>query len=218
MRWRRLRRRCSRSAFPNSVIPRSAGSRSRRCSSRSTSAIAAARVRLGLTTGVVYFTGTLYWITHVMAIYGDLPLWIAVLINAALIAYLALFPGVLRARRAPARDRARPAGAAGRAARVGGDRAGTDLHLHRLSVGAARLQPDDACCRSRSSRACSASTACRRWWRRSAPASRTRSASAAAAIDCRPLERHAAGSRASLVAMRRRGRRVGQPPRGVATS
>jgi apolipoprotein N-acyltransferase len=49
---------------------------------------------LGLMTGVVYFTGTLYWITHVMAIYGGLPTWIAAVLNGALIAYLALFPAV----------------------------------------------------------------------------------------------------------------------------
>ena len=47
---------------------------------------------LGLTTGIIYFTGTLYWITRVMAVYGGLQTWVAVLINAALIAYLALFP------------------------------------------------------------------------------------------------------------------------------
>ena len=49
---------------------------------------------LGVLTGVVYFTGTLYWITHVMAVYGGLPTGVAVLINAALVAYLALFPGI----------------------------------------------------------------------------------------------------------------------------
>jgi apolipoprotein N-acyltransferase len=47
---------------------------------------------LGLVTGIVYFTGTLYWITHVMAVYGDLSVWVAVIINGLLIAYLALFP------------------------------------------------------------------------------------------------------------------------------
>jgi apolipoprotein N-acyltransferase len=47
---------------------------------------------LGLVTGVVYFTGTLYWITHVMAVYGGLSGWVAVVINGLLIAYLALFP------------------------------------------------------------------------------------------------------------------------------
>jgi apolipoprotein N-acyltransferase len=47
---------------------------------------------LGLVTGLIYFTGTLYWITHVMAVYGGLSGWVAVLINALLIAYLALFP------------------------------------------------------------------------------------------------------------------------------
>jgi apolipoprotein N-acyltransferase len=49
---------------------------------------------LGLTTGIVYFTGTLYWITLVMALYGAMAFWVAVLINAALIAYLALFPAI----------------------------------------------------------------------------------------------------------------------------
>jgi apolipoprotein N-acyltransferase len=49
---------------------------------------------LGLTTGVVYFTGTLYWITRVMVVYGGLQTWVAVLVNALLIAYLALFPAV----------------------------------------------------------------------------------------------------------------------------
>jgi apolipoprotein N-acyltransferase len=49
---------------------------------------------LGLVTGGVYFTGTLYWITRVMALYGGISGWVAVLINLALIAYLALFPAV----------------------------------------------------------------------------------------------------------------------------
>ena len=42
--------------------------------------------------GGVYFTGTLYWITGVMANYGGIQEWIAVPLNGALIAYLALFP------------------------------------------------------------------------------------------------------------------------------
>ena len=49
---------------------------------------------LGLTTGLVYFTGTLYWITRVMVVYGGLPAWAAAPINGALIAYLALFPAI----------------------------------------------------------------------------------------------------------------------------
>jgi apolipoprotein N-acyltransferase len=49
---------------------------------------------LGLLTGGLYFTGTLYWITRVMVVYGGLQGWIAVPVNAALIAYLALFPGL----------------------------------------------------------------------------------------------------------------------------
>ena len=49
---------------------------------------------LGLLTGVIYFTGTLYWITRVMVVYGGLSAWVAVVLNAALIAYLALFPAL----------------------------------------------------------------------------------------------------------------------------
>jgi len=49
---------------------------------------------LGLLTGVLYFTGTLYWITRVMVMYGDLAPSVAVLVNAALILYLSLFPAI----------------------------------------------------------------------------------------------------------------------------
>jgi len=49
---------------------------------------------LGLLTGLVYFAGTLYWITHVMVTYGGIQSWLAVPINLALIAYLALFPAL----------------------------------------------------------------------------------------------------------------------------
>jgi apolipoprotein N-acyltransferase len=44
--------------------------------------------------GAVYFAGTLYWITDVMVMYGDLPRWVALFVNVALIAYLALFPAI----------------------------------------------------------------------------------------------------------------------------
>jgi len=49
---------------------------------------------LGLTAGAVYFAGTLYWITRVMAMYGGLQTWVAALVNLALIAYLSLFPAI----------------------------------------------------------------------------------------------------------------------------
>ena len=42
----------------------------------------------------MYFTGTLYWITRVMVVYGGLQAWVAVLVNALLVAYLALFPAL----------------------------------------------------------------------------------------------------------------------------
>jgi apolipoprotein N-acyltransferase len=46
---------------------------------------------LGLVTGGVFFTGTLYWITSVMALYGGLHESVAVALNVVLIAYQALF-------------------------------------------------------------------------------------------------------------------------------
>ena len=49
---------------------------------------------LGFVTGLVYFTGTLYWITRVMAVYGGLPPVVATLVNGLLILYLALFPAL----------------------------------------------------------------------------------------------------------------------------
>ena len=49
---------------------------------------------LGLITGIVYFVGTLYWITQVMHQYGGLATWTAVLVNALLILYLSLFPAL----------------------------------------------------------------------------------------------------------------------------
>jgi apolipoprotein N-acyltransferase len=49
---------------------------------------------LGLLCGLVSFTGTVYWITNVLATYGSLQTWVAVLVNGALIAFLALFPAL----------------------------------------------------------------------------------------------------------------------------
>jgi apolipoprotein N-acyltransferase len=49
---------------------------------------------LGLLAGAVYFTGTLYWITGVMAKYGDMASWVVVPINALLVAYQSAFVAV----------------------------------------------------------------------------------------------------------------------------
>jgi apolipoprotein N-acyltransferase len=49
---------------------------------------------LGFVTGIVYFAGTLYWIARVLVLYGDLPSPGAALVNAALVAYLALYPAL----------------------------------------------------------------------------------------------------------------------------
>src|SRR5690349_19964919 len=49
---------------------------------------------MGAMTGVVFFTRTLYWITHVMATYGDMATYIAVLINDGLILYQGTFVAI----------------------------------------------------------------------------------------------------------------------------
>ena len=49
---------------------------------------------LGLTSGVLYFAGTLYWMAGVMAIYGGINSLVAGLLNAAFVAYVALFPAL----------------------------------------------------------------------------------------------------------------------------
>ena len=50
--------------------------------------------RLGLVSGALYFTGTLYWLVETMTTFGGLPTWQAVFAAAVLIAYLSLFPAV----------------------------------------------------------------------------------------------------------------------------
>ena len=47
---------------------------------------------LGLVTGGVYFGGTLYWMTDTMVTFGGVSLVVGVILNALLVAYLALFP------------------------------------------------------------------------------------------------------------------------------
>ncbi len=47
---------------------------------------------LGLTTGALYFAGTLPWLTQVMVAFGGIPRPVGVLVNGLLVAYLALFP------------------------------------------------------------------------------------------------------------------------------
>jgi apolipoprotein N-acyltransferase len=53
--------------------------------------------RLGFVTGVVYFAGSVYWVTHVMTLYGGLQTSVGVLVNAAMVATLALFPAMCAA-------------------------------------------------------------------------------------------------------------------------
>jgi len=51
-------------------------------------------MRLGLITGVVYFGGTIYWVSSVMATYGGLPWWVGVLVAILLAFYLAVYVGL----------------------------------------------------------------------------------------------------------------------------
>ena len=46
----------------------------------------------GLITGFVYFVGTVYWTSTVVATYGNLPAPLAIFAMLLLSAYLALFP------------------------------------------------------------------------------------------------------------------------------
>jgi apolipoprotein N-acyltransferase len=49
---------------------------------------------LGLICGVLYFGGTLYWMSDVMSVYGGINPFGAGLLNAAFVAYVALFPAL----------------------------------------------------------------------------------------------------------------------------
>ena len=49
---------------------------------------------LGLTTGAVYFSGTLYWLVETMTTFGGLGTPVAVFAAAMLIAYLSLYPAL----------------------------------------------------------------------------------------------------------------------------
>jgi apolipoprotein N-acyltransferase len=51
-------------------------------------------VLLGLTTGLVYFTGTLYWLTDVMTTFGGLGSGVAAAVALLLIVYLSLYPAL----------------------------------------------------------------------------------------------------------------------------
>jgi apolipoprotein N-acyltransferase len=50
---------------------------------------------MGLLTGVVYFVGTVYWTSTVVATYGNLPTPVAIFAMVLLALYLSLFPAVM---------------------------------------------------------------------------------------------------------------------------
>ena len=125
----------------------------------------AARSSSGFLAGAVYFWGTLYWLVETMTTFGGLATPVAVFAAAMLVAYLSLFPAAFAVILARCRRRIGPRAALAGALRLGDDGARTAVRLGRLSVGAPRLQPGDASCRSRNRRASSASTVCRGFWR-----------------------------------------------------
>ena len=49
---------------------------------------------LGLMTGLVYFAGTVYWTSSVLAVFGGMPMILAVVAMLLLAAYLAIYPAV----------------------------------------------------------------------------------------------------------------------------
>jgi apolipoprotein N-acyltransferase len=51
--------------------------------------------RRGFVAGLIYFTGTLYWVVPVMDGYGGLSLGVAVLVGALLIVFLSLYPALV---------------------------------------------------------------------------------------------------------------------------
>lgn len=54
-----------------------------------------AAFRLGMMTGFLYFAGTMYWTTTVMATYGGISTPVAVLLAGLLVAYLSLYIGAV---------------------------------------------------------------------------------------------------------------------------
>ena len=45
-------------------------------------------------TGLVYFTGTVYWTSSVLAVFGGMPLVLAIVAMLLLAAYLAIYPAI----------------------------------------------------------------------------------------------------------------------------
>ena len=64
----------------------------------------------GVTTGLVYFAGTLYWLVDTMRLHGGLPWLASVPITGLLVAYLAIYPGLFAVLLAGAVRRIGPGG------------------------------------------------------------------------------------------------------------
>ena len=113
---------------------------------------------MGFVTAAVYFTGTLYWITRVMAVYGGLQTWVAVLVNAVLIATLALFPAFCAAIVYRFVSTNGPLAVLAAPVVWVATELGPHLHATTGFRGCCSATARSPCCRSRSSRACSACT------------------------------------------------------------
>ena len=64
---------------------------------------------LGLASGAVYFSGTLYWLVETMTTFGALPMALAIVAAGLLVAYLSLFPAAFALILARLRRRLGPA-------------------------------------------------------------------------------------------------------------
>ncbi len=62
----------------------------------------------GFIWGISFFTGILYWISYAVKVYGSIPLFGSIIINAILIAYLSIYPGLFTLGVAFAKRRLRP--------------------------------------------------------------------------------------------------------------
>ena len=94
-----------------------------------------------MTAGLVYFAGTVYWTSSVLAVFGGMPMILALVAMLLLAAYLAIYPAITAMVMAQADLAGWPVGAVLRPGGVGRDRVSPRLPVRRLSVGAAGQQP-----------------------------------------------------------------------------
>ena len=96
---------------------------------------------LGLLAGIVYFVGTIYWTSTVVATFGQLPTPLAVFAMLLLAAYLALYPALAALVTSRADRAGRGRGAVLAPAAWVATEFLRGIPVRRLPVGAARQQP-----------------------------------------------------------------------------